>query len=90
MDFENARFNMVEQQIRPWDVLDTNVLDLLFHVKREQFVAADKRSLAFVDTELPLPNGSFMLQPKMEARLAQDAAIRPRTRSWKSAPAAAI
>ncbi|MCD5360456.1 MULTISPECIES: protein-L-isoaspartate O-methyltransferase [Chromobacterium] len=75
MDFENARFNMVEQQIRPWDVLDTNVLDLLFHVKREQFVAADKRSLAFVDTELPLPNGSFMLQPKMEARLAQDAAI---------------
>ncbi|WP_019100578.1 protein-L-isoaspartate O-methyltransferase family protein, partial [Chromobacterium haemolyticum] len=75
MDFENARFNMVEQQIRPWDVLDTNVLDLLFHVKREQFVAADKRSLAFVDTELPLPNGSFMLQPKMEARLVQDAAI---------------
>ncbi|MGR2680915.1 protein-L-isoaspartate O-methyltransferase family protein [Chromobacterium haemolyticum] len=78
MDFENARFNMVEQQIRPWDVLDTNVLDLLFHVKREQFVAADKRSLAFVDTELPLPNGSFMLQPKMEARLVQDATIQPR------------
>ncbi|MDF0604710.1 protein-L-isoaspartate O-methyltransferase [Neisseriaceae bacterium TC5R-5] len=75
MDFENARFNMVEQQIRPWDVLDPKVLDLLFHVKREQFVAVDKRSLAFVDTELPLPNGSKMLQPKLEARLVQEVAL---------------
>ncbi|MEO9385404.1 protein-L-isoaspartate O-methyltransferase family protein [Chromobacterium phragmitis] len=75
MDFEKTRFNMVEQQIRPWDVLDTNVLDLLFHVKREDFVADSQRQLAFVDTELPLPNGSKMLQPKMEARLVQDATI---------------
>ena len=77
MDFEKTRFNMVEQQIRPWDVLDTNVLDLLFHVKREDFVADNQRQMAFVDTELPLPNGSKMLQPKMEARLVQDAAIQP-------------
>ncbi|AXE29868.1 protein-L-isoaspartate O-methyltransferase [Chromobacterium phragmitis] len=77
MDFEKTRFNMVEQQIRPWDVLDTNVLDLLFHVKREDFVADSQRQLAFVDTELPLPNGSKMLQPKMEARLVQDATIQP-------------
>ncbi|WP_293760780.1 protein-L-isoaspartate O-methyltransferase [uncultured Aquitalea sp.] len=77
MDFENARFNMVEQQIRPWDVLDTKVLDLLFHVKREEFVSADKRLLAFVDTELPLADGSKMLQPKLEARLVQDAGVQP-------------
>ncbi|WP_434631772.1 protein-L-isoaspartate O-methyltransferase family protein [Chromobacterium sp. CV08] len=77
MDFEKTRFNMVEQQIRPWDVLDAAVLDLLFHVKREDFVADNQRQLAFVDTELPLPNGGKMLQPKMEARLAQDAAIKP-------------
>jgi protein-L-isoaspartate(D-aspartate) O-methyltransferase len=75
MDFENARFNMVEQQIRPWDVLDPKILDLLFHVKREDFVADDKRQLAFVDTELPLPHGGKMLQPKLEARLAQDVAV---------------
>lgn len=75
MDFEKNRFNMVEQQIRPWDVLDSTILDLLFHVKREDFVSDNQRQLAFVDTELPLPNGSKMLQPKMEARLAQDALI---------------
>ncbi len=54
MNFEQARFNMVEQQIRPWDVLDTSILDLLFHVKREDFVPVEKRLLAFVDTQLPL------------------------------------
>ncbi|HJU49718.1 MAG TPA: protein-L-isoaspartate O-methyltransferase [Pseudogulbenkiania sp.] len=77
MDFENARFNLVEQQIRPWDVLDPKVLDLLFHVKREDFVPDDKRTLAFVDTELPLLNGHKMLQPKMEARLVQDLGLKP-------------
>ena len=61
MDFEKARFNMVEQQIRPWDVLNTQVLDLLFHVKREEFVSDKQKTIAFVDTELPLPNGSRML-----------------------------
>ncbi|GGY12486.1 protein-L-isoaspartate O-methyltransferase family protein [Paludibacterium paludis] len=75
MDFENARFNMVEQQIRPWDVLDPKVLDLLFHVKREEFVSDDQRLIAFVDTELPLPNGTSMLQPKVEARMVQDLAL---------------
>ncbi|SMF28371.1 protein-L-isoaspartate O-methyltransferase family protein [Pseudogulbenkiania subflava] len=77
MDFENARFNLVEQQIRPWDVLDPKVLDLLFHVKREDFVPDDKRTLAFVDTELPLINGHKMLQPKVEARLVQDLGLKP-------------
>ena len=71
-DFEKARFNMVEQQIRPWDVLNTQLLDLLFHVKRENFVADNQKAIAFVDTELPLPNGSRMLQPKMEARILQE------------------
>lgn len=75
MNVEKARFNMVEQQIRPWEVLDPKVLDLLFHVKREDFVSEDQRSLAFVDTELPLPNGSCMLQPKLEARMVQDLLI---------------
>lgn len=72
MDFEKARFNMVEQQIRPWDVLNTQLLDLLFHVKRENFVADNQKAITFVDTELPLPNGSRMLQPKMEARILQE------------------
>lgn len=67
-----SRFNMVEQQIRPWDVLNTQLLDLLFHVKRENFVADNQKAIAFVDTELPLPNGSRMLQPKMEARILQE------------------
>jgi len=69
MDFEKARFNMVEQQVRPWDVLDQSVLDLLFVVKREDFVPAALRSMAFVDTELPLPDGQCMLAPRVEARL---------------------
>jgi protein-L-isoaspartate(D-aspartate) O-methyltransferase len=80
MDFEKARFNMVEQQIRPWDVLDMSILDLLFQVKREQFVPEKQRQLAFVDTQLPLSNGSTMLEPKVEARLVQDLAIQPTDR----------
>lgn len=76
MNFEQARFNMVEQQIRPWDVLDTSILDLLFHVKREDFVGTDKRALAFVDTQLPLDNGCTMLEPKVEARLVQDLQVK--------------
>ncbi|CUA83140.1 Protein-L-isoaspartate O-methyltransferase [Gulbenkiania indica] len=80
MDFEKARFNMVEQQIRPWDVLDGKILDLLFHVKREDFVAADKRTLAFTDMELPLENGALMLQPKVEARLVQELQLKPSDR----------
>ena len=67
MDFERARFNMVEQQIRPWDVLDQDVLDLLFAVKRENFVPPAYRNLAFADIEVPLGNGQSMLAPKVEA-----------------------
>lgn len=72
MNIEQARFNMIEQQIRPWDVLDQGVLSLLAVVKREDFVPAAYRSLAFVDTEVPLPHGQFMLAPKVEARLLQE------------------
>ena len=71
-DFEQARYNMVEQQVRTWDVLDQRVLDLLFAVKREDFVPPAYRTLAFADLELPLPNGSRMWTPKMEARVIQE------------------
>jgi protein-L-isoaspartate(D-aspartate) O-methyltransferase len=71
MDFEQARFNMVEQQIRPYKVLDQHVLDLLFRVRREDFVPPAYRSLAFADLELPLPGGERMWAPKMEARVLQ-------------------
>jgi protein-L-isoaspartate(D-aspartate) O-methyltransferase len=72
MNIEQARFNMIEQQIRPWDVLDSNVLELLAVVKREDFVPPAYRALAFVDTEVPLPGGQCMLAPKVEARLLQE------------------
>jgi len=75
MNIEQARFNMIEQQIRPWDVLDTGVLELLAVVKREDFVPPEHRALAFVDTEVPLPGGQCMLAPKVEARLLQELAV---------------
>jgi len=74
---ERARFNMVEQQIRPWEVLDQEVLDLLFTVRREEFVPAQYRSLAFVDMEIPLGHGETMLAPRLEARMLQELAVRP-------------
>lgn len=77
MNFEQARFNMVEQQIRTWEVLDTAVLDLLFEVKRERFVPPQYASLAFADMEIPLGHGEAMMQPKVEARILQELAIRP-------------
>ena len=80
MDFEQARFNMVEQQIRPWDVLDLRVLDLLSVVKREDFVPEALRNLAFVDTPLPLGNGAFLLPPRLEARLVQELRLQPTDR----------
>ncbi|GJI97804.1 methyltransferase domain-containing protein [Rugamonas sp. FT107W] len=76
MNIEQARFNMIEQQIRPWDVLDTSVLDLLLVVKRENFVPAAHKALAFADTEIPLPGGVAMLNPKVEARLLQDVNVK--------------
>jgi protein-L-isoaspartate(D-aspartate) O-methyltransferase len=77
MDFEQARFNMVEQQIRTWEVLDQDVLDLLFHVRREEFVPPAHRALAFADLELPLPGGQRMWAPKVEARVLQTLKLRP-------------
>jgi protein-L-isoaspartate(D-aspartate) O-methyltransferase len=72
MDTEQARFNMVEQQIRTWEVLDPEVLDLLFTVRREEFVPPAYRMLAFADLEIPLPGGQRMWTPKMEARVLQE------------------
>jgi protein-L-isoaspartate(D-aspartate) O-methyltransferase len=72
MDIEQARFNMVEQQVRTWEVLDQQVLDLLFSVRREEFVPPAYRLLAFADLEIPLPEGERMWTPKMEARVVQD------------------
>ena len=76
MDFERARFNMVEQQIRPWEVLDQRVLDLLLRVRREDYVPEAYRTLAFADMEIPLGHGEKMLQPKLEARLLQELALK--------------
>lgn len=78
MDYEQARFNMVEQQVRTWDVLDQDILDLLFTVKREDFVPPAYRTLAFADLELPLPNGQRMWSPKIEARVLQALKLKQR------------
>lgn len=81
MDFEKARFNMVEQQIRPWNVLNQAVLDLLSVVKREHFVAPGQEALAFTDCELPIKvngkdSGQTMLAPKIEAKFLQEVEIK--------------
>ena len=70
-NMEQTRFNMVEQQIRPWDVHDAQVLDLLMKVKREQFVPADSQALAMMDLEISLGHGAVMWAPKVEARAVQ-------------------
>ena len=74
-DIEQARYNMVEQQIRPWDVLDERVLDLLFSVRREEFVPREYRALAFADLEIPLSSNARMWTPKMEARVLQELSL---------------
>jgi protein-L-isoaspartate(D-aspartate) O-methyltransferase len=76
-DFERARFNMVEQQIRTWEVLDQDVLDLLFVIRREDYVPTTCRELAFADLEIPLGDGERMWTPKMEARVVQELGLRP-------------
>ncbi|WP_459621046.1 protein-L-isoaspartate O-methyltransferase family protein [Burkholderia sp. 3C] len=76
MNIENARFNMIEQQIRPWEVLDPEVLSLLSVVKREHYVQGVYRDLAFADLELPLPGGQKMLAPRVEARILQELAVK--------------
>ena len=75
MNLEQARFNMIEQQIRPWNVLDDAVLELLAVVKREDFVPLAHKALAFMDMEIPLGHGQVMLAPRVEARMLQDAAV---------------
>ena len=77
MDIEQARFNMIENQIRPCEVLDQEVLDLLYAVKREEFVPAAYRMLAFSDMEIPIGQGEHMWQPKLEARALQELAVKP-------------
>ena len=78
MNAEQARFNMIEQQIRPWEVLDSRVLELLTEVPREVFVPAEFRQLAFADMCIPLGAGEFMMAPKVEARMLQALAIEPK------------
>lgn len=85
-DIEKARHNMVEQQVRTWDVLDQSVLDLLFIVKREDFVPPPYRALAFADMDIPLTidgwaSGESMWSPKVEARMLQELAVKPHDRA---------
>lgn len=80
MDLEQARFNMVEQQIRTWDVLDQRVLDLMARVPREDFVPAAYRNLAFADTSVPLDHGQCMMLPRVEARMLQALQVEPMDR----------
>ena len=76
MNIEQARFNMIEQQIRPWDVLDPQVLDLLFVVKREDYTTSAYRDLAFADMEIPLGQDQVMLAPRVEAKLLQELTVK--------------
>ena len=81
-DIEQTRFNMIEQQIRPWDVLDQNILQALFAVRRERFVPPGLQALAFSDVELPITLNAHdtretMLAPRVEARLAQELLLKP-------------
>ncbi|HEU4709416.1 MAG TPA: protein-L-isoaspartate O-methyltransferase [Methylophilaceae bacterium] len=73
---EKARFNMIEQQIRTWEVLDTNVLQLFNHIPREDFVPPQYKGLAFADIEIPIGHGQTMLSPKIEGRILQALEIR--------------
>lgn len=74
---EQARFNMIEQQVRPWEVLDQRVLALLGEVPREAYVPEAYRNLAFADTEIPLGDGERMMTPKIEGRMLQALAVKP-------------
>ncbi len=77
MNFEQARFNMIEQQIRPWEVLDQRVLDRIGEIPREEFVPQRFRKLAFSDTQIPLGHGEVMMSPKLEARMVQALRLQP-------------
>ncbi len=77
MELEQARFNMIEQQIRPWDVLDQKVLDLLARIPREDFVPEDYRRLAYADIAVPIGEGEVMMHPKLEGRMLQAVDLHP-------------
>jgi protein-L-isoaspartate(D-aspartate) O-methyltransferase len=77
MDFETARLQMVDQQVRTWDVLDPQVLDVMGRIPRERFVPAAYRDLAFADAPIPLQDGQQMLPPKLDARILQACEIQP-------------
>ena len=71
MNFDQARFNMVEQQVRPWDVLETRILELFKTIHREDFVPVRYRKMAFADLAIPMDNGQSMMKPVVEGRLLQ-------------------
>lgn len=77
MNIEEARFNMIEQQIRPWEVLDTRVLNLIADVPREEFVPAPYKNLAFSDMNIPIGYNEVMMSPKLEARMLQALNVQP-------------
>lgn len=77
MNFDQARFNMVEQQIRPWEVLDGQVLELLESIHREDFVPVRYRKMAFSDIAIPLDHDQFMMKPVVEGRLLQSLELQP-------------
>ena len=77
LDFEQARFAMIEQQVRPWEVLDPRVLDVLSRVRREDFVPPRHRKLAFADLQLPLEHGESMMKPILEGRVLQSLDLQP-------------
>lgn len=77
MDFEQARYNMIEQQIRPWDVLDQRVLDTLAAIPRHRYVPDDYHALAYSDTRIPIGHGEVMMNPNVEGRMLQALQIAP-------------
>ncbi|TDR40329.1 protein-L-isoaspartate(D-aspartate) O-methyltransferase [Tahibacter aquaticus] len=77
LNLERARFNMIEQQVRPWDVLDARVLAVLGQVQREHYVSTEHRQLAFADLQLPLGHGEFMMKPVIEGRVLQAVEVQP-------------
>lgn len=76
-DLDKARFNMVEQQVRPWEVLDYRVLDVLRTMPRERFVPERYRRVAYADLQIPLPHGQVMMEPRVEARVLQALDLQP-------------
>ena len=77
MNFEHARYNMVEQQVRTWEVIDDRVLNLLESIEREDFVPIRYRKLAFADLNIPLPHGQAMMKPNVEGRMLQALELQP-------------